>query len=110
MTITTPWRRMVLHFSQIFSIEVVGGQLDDHPVAGEDADVVHAHLPGDVRQDAVAVGQLHPEHGVREGFDDGPLDLDGAVLLRQALPFTSSGCAHGKHRAWLLVGTGERQG
>src|SRR3954469_646245 len=97
---TTPWRRMVLHFSQIFltdgltfmvlllvpvcdpaAVEVVGRELDDHAVAGEDADVVHAHLPRDVREDLVAVGELDPEHGVREGLDNRALDLDGTVLL-----------------------------
>src|SRR6266508_396892 len=27
------------------SVQVIGRELDDHAVAGEDADVVHAHLP-----------------------------------------------------------------
>src|SRR3546814_16261412 len=39
-------------------------------VPGEDADVVLAHAPGYVLDDLVAVLQLHPEHGVREGFGD----------------------------------------
>src|SRR4029450_8125170 len=96
---------MSLRFSQIFltdgltfmllllvpvgdpaAIQVVRGELDDDAVAGEDADVVHAHLPGDVGQDLVPVCQLHPEHRVREGLDDGALDLDGPPLLWQAPP------------------------
>ena len=46
--------------------EVVGGELYLHFVARQDADVVHSHLPGDVRQDLVAIFELHPEHCVRE--------------------------------------------
>src|SRR6478609_2656372 len=60
--------------------EVVGGELHLHLVAGEDADVVHAHLPGDVRQHLVAVLQLHPEHGVREGLEDRAFEHDGVVF------------------------------
>src|SRR5437870_4965905 len=41
--------------------QVVRAQLDDHPVVGEDPDVVHPHLPADVSQDLVPVVQLHPE-------------------------------------------------
>src|SRR5262245_9506753 len=44
--------------------QVVGGQLDLDPVAGQDADEVHAHLARDVRQHAVPVVELHPEHRV----------------------------------------------
>src|SRR5688500_10913586 len=102
MTITTPWRRMILHFSQMgltlgltftscssaslvpvrdaTPCEVIGGELDLDPVPGEDPDVVHPHLAGDVRQDLVAVLELHPEHGVREWLDDRPLHEDRIVF------------------------------
>src|SRR5690606_27002322 len=50
------------------------------PVAGEDADVVLAHAPGDVRDDLVAVLQLHPEHGVREGFGDRAFKFNDVVF------------------------------
>src|ERR671918_1837576 len=36
--------------------EVVRRQLDEHPVAGQHPDVVHPHLPPDVRQDPVPAG------------------------------------------------------
>src|SRR5690242_21706268 len=39
--------------------QVIGAQLDDHPVVGEDPDVVHPHLPADVSQYLVPVVQLH---------------------------------------------------
>src|SRR5213083_2061326 len=50
--------------------EVVRRQFDDDPVLGQDTDVVLPHLAADVSQDLVSVGELDPEHGVREGLDD----------------------------------------
>src|SRR5947209_19682060 len=41
--------------------EVVGGQLHLDAVTGQDPDVVHPHLPGDVGEDLVAVVELHAE-------------------------------------------------
>ena len=123
MTRTDPWRRITLHFSQIFltlgrtfirgsrslvsigdptSGEVVRGELHLHAVPRQDADVVHAHLPGDVRQHLVAVLEFHPEHGVGQRFDDRPLDQDRVVLgLGQDSPPTSCR-ARGKARKNLL--------
>ena len=119
MTITRPWRRITLHLSHILltlgltfissvplltglagellvpvgdpaSAEVVGGQLHLHPIAGQDPDVVHPHLPGDVREHLVAVLELDPEHGVGQRFDDRSLDQDRVVLgLGQDSPPTS---------------------
>ena len=62
------------------SAEVVGGELDLDPVAGEDADVVHAHLPGDVGEDLVAVLELHLEHGVRQTLEDRSFEDDRIFL------------------------------
>src|SRR5580765_4633075 len=45
-------------------------------MAGEDADVVLAHLPGDGREDERPVVDLHPEHRARERLDDLAFDLD----------------------------------
>jgi hypothetical protein len=76
------------------SCEVVGRELHLHPVPGQDPDVVHPHLPLDVGQHLVPVLQLHPEHSVREGLDNGPLDLDDVVFrhaptvsFERVLPF-----------------------
>src|SRR6188472_3113449 len=101
---TRPCRRMTLHFSHIFltlgrtfmgtslllrslvaicdatSGEVVGGELYLHLVPRQDPDVVHPHLPGDVRQDLVAVVQLDAEHGVGEGLQDRAFQHDGVFL------------------------------
>src|SRR5882724_4804182 len=56
--------------------EVVRGQLDLHPIARQDADEVHPHLPADVREHLVAVLELDPEHRVGQRLDHHPLDLD----------------------------------
>src|SRR5580765_7790024 len=100
ITRTTRLRRTILHLRQIFFTEawtrmpfsllraegdprlrqIVGGELDGHLVAGQDPDVVHPHLPGDVPEHHVAVLQLHPEHRIGEGFDDLPLHLDSLFL------------------------------
>src|SRR5215203_1937313 len=79
MTRTRPCRRITLHFSHIFftdgrtfmrlsrllvavrdaaAAQVVRRELDLHPVAREDPDVVHSHLAGDVGQHLVAVLEL----------------------------------------------------
>src|SRR5436190_21757671 len=88
MTITRPWRRMTLHRSHMgftlgrtfngpsllcsllvaigdpTSLEVVRGDLDLDPVAGEDADPVHTHLSGAVSHHLLAVLQHKLAHGV----------------------------------------------
>src|SRR5262245_32692841 len=71
--------------------QVVRRQLDDDPVLGQDADVVLPHLAADVSQDLVSIGQLYPEHGVREWLDNATLDLDGSVFLRHVLRYLTSG-------------------
>src|SRR5689334_16226973 len=65
--------------------EVVGAELHDHPVVGQDADVVHPHFPADVSENLVPVVQLHPEEGIRERLDNRALNLDGAVFLGHVL-------------------------
>src|SRR5579871_1611994 len=61
--------------------EVVRCQLHLDLVAGSDADVVHAHLSGDVGEDLVPVLQLAPKHGVRQRFYDRAFDQNRVVLL-----------------------------
>src|ERR1051326_2152867 len=60
--------------------EVVRRQLHLHAIARQDADEVHAHLAADVREHAVAVLELHPEHRVRERLHDGALHLDHVLF------------------------------
>jgi hypothetical protein len=61
--------------------QVVGAQLHDHAVLGEDADVVLAHLARDVGENLVSVSQLNAEHRIGKSFDHRALDLDNAVLF-----------------------------
>src|SRR5689334_21569852 len=55
--------------------EIVGSQFDSHFIAGQDTDVVHPHLAGDVPQHYMAVLELHPECRIRQGLHDLPLHL-----------------------------------
>ena len=46
--------------------EVVGSEFNLHLVAGQNSDVMHPHLSGDVRQDSVAILEFHSEHCIWE--------------------------------------------
>nr|GFB95709.1 hypothetical protein [Tanacetum cinerariifolium] len=63
---------------------VVGRQLNADLVAGKNADVVLAHLAGDVRGYDVPIFQLHTEHGVGQGVDDSAFHFE-AVFFRHAV-------------------------
>src|SRR5918998_3385842 len=100
MTWTRPWRRITLHFSQILLTlgrtfmgfpslvaigdatpsEVVRSELHLNSVTREDADVMHAHLSGDVGEQLMPVLQFDTKHGIGEGFDDRPLQDDRIFL------------------------------
>ena len=68
--------------------EVVGAQLDDHSVLGQNADVVLTHLAGNVAKHNVSIAQFHAEHRIRQGFDNRA--FDDAVLLRHILRLSST--------------------
>jgi hypothetical protein len=44
--------------------QIVGRELDDDLVSRKDPDVVHAHLPRDVRKHLVPILELHAKHSV----------------------------------------------
>jgi GNAT superfamily N-acetyltransferase len=71
--------------------EVIGGQLDGDPVTGQDADVVLAHLAGDVTEHHVAVVEPHTEHGVGQGLLNDAFELQRRLFRRAGprLPFRS---------------------
>src|SRR5215475_9249283 len=83
--------------------EVVGRQLHDDPILGQDADVVLPHLAADVCQDLVAVGEFHPEHGVRKWLDNSALDLDGPIFFRHSLRYLTSRSLTRAPRPFTLV-------
>src|SRR4051794_40377888 len=58
------------------AIEVVRRELDLDAVARKDADVVPAHLSGDVAEHVMSVVKFDAEHRVREGLGDLTLHLD----------------------------------
>ena len=91
MTMTLPFLLITLHFSQIGFTElltfivfppvwllispgypaackVVWRKLQPYLVAGQDADKVHSHLAGNVRQHFVVVFKSYLEHRVRQRF------------------------------------------
>src|SRR5215472_3146138 len=78
-------RRLLVPVDDAAAAEVVRAQLDDHPVVGQDPDVVHPHLAADMSKNLVPVVELHPEEGVRQRFDYRALYLDGAVFLGHIL-------------------------
>ena len=65
--------------------QIVGRHLDGDLVAGEDADVVLAHFPGDVRSHNVPGFELHPERCVRQSLDDFAFHLN-RIFFRHPQP------------------------
>src|SRR6478609_1288609 len=70
--------------------EVVGAELHDHAVLGDDADVVLPHLAGDRCKDLVSVAELNAEHRVGQSLGDHALDLDDTVFLSHSLADASA--------------------
>ena len=64
--------------------KIVRRYFDCHPVARQHADPESAHIAAECCQHVVAVGQLHPERGVREHFSYGALELN-RVFFRHPL-------------------------
>jgi hypothetical protein len=64
--------------------QIVRREFNRNRVTGEDADVVFAHLPGDVRNHRVAVLELHSERRVWKCVNDTSFHLNG-ILFRHAL-------------------------
>ena len=69
--------------------EVIGRQLHSHLIAGQDSNIVFAHLSGNMRDHYMAIFQFHSEHGVGQGFDDAALYFD-MVFFRHGYLFYCS--------------------
>jgi hypothetical protein len=65
--------------------QVVGRELHNHAVLGEDSDVVLTHLARNVGKNLVTIGQLNAEHRIRKGFDNRTFDFDDAVFVGHSL-------------------------
>src|SRR5215204_137281 len=61
--------------------EVVRGELHLDAVSRKDADVVLAHLPGDLREHLMPLVDLDAEHRARQGLHDLAFHLDLLFLL-----------------------------
>ena len=57
-------RALLVSIRNTAAIQVVHRQFDGDFIAGKNLDVVHTHLPGDMRQNLMAVLKLDPKHGV----------------------------------------------
>lgn len=71
--------------------QIVGSQLHNHAVSGENTDVVLTHLARNVGKDLVSIGQLDSEHCVRQSLNNCTFDLDDAVFFRHSLTIARVG-------------------
>ena len=66
--------------------DVIGGHLHRDLVAGKDPDKVHPEFAGNMRQNDVALADIHLKHGVGQGFDNGALEFDYIVFCQSNIP------------------------
>lgn len=67
------------------AVEVVDRQLHRDTVSGQDLDVVHAHLAGNVGENGVTVLKFHLEHRVGQGFEHRALEFDYIFFSQKLL-------------------------
>ena len=61
--------------------QVVDRNLDGYAVTGQDLDIVHTELSGNVRGHDMTVRKLHLEAGVRQCLNDRAFKFDHVILL-----------------------------
>ena len=66
--------------------QIVRRHLDRDLVAGKDTDKVHPELAGNMRQYDVAFADVHLEHGVGQGLDNGAFEFDYIVFCQSFIP------------------------
>ena len=66
--------------------QIVGAHLHGDLVTGQDADVVHTQLAGNVSQDNVTITDVHIERGVGQGFGDDALQFNHIVFSQSVIP------------------------
>jgi 4-diphosphocytidyl-2C-methyl-D-erythritol kinase len=72
------------------TVEIVRAELNRDAVAGEDADEVFAHAPGDVSKRLMLVLKLNLEHRIWQGLNDDCHHFD-CIFLRQTISFGKVG-------------------
>src|SRR6185503_7464017 len=75
-------RALAVAVDDAASAEIVGGDLDLHPIAREDLDAEAPHLARGVAEHLVPGIELDLEHAIGEGLDDLALHLDLFFLRR----------------------------
>lgn len=65
--------------------EIIGGDLDGHPISWHDPDEILAHLSGDVGKNAVTALEFHHELGIRKGLHDATLGPDRFLFGHEQL-------------------------
>jgi hypothetical protein len=68
------------------TIEVVRTELNRDAVAGENANEVFTHAPGNMSEGLMLILKLDLEHGIRQGLDDDCHHFN-CIFLRQTLSF-----------------------
>ena len=66
--------------------DIIGGHLHRDLVAGKDPDKVHPEFAGNMRQNDVAIADIHLEHGVGQGFNYRALEFDYVVFCQCNIP------------------------
>ncbi len=66
--------------------DVVRGHLHRDLIAGEYPNKVHSELTGNVRQNNVAIADIHLKHGVGQGFYYRALEFDYIVFCQSKFP------------------------
>lgn len=69
------------------SCQVVGRQLNNDFVPGENTNEVHSQLPGNMRENLMAVLQLNSKHRIRERFDHRTFDFNNIFLGQMSFSF-----------------------
>ena len=76
--------RLFIAVDDAAAVEVVRAELNRNTVAGEDADEVFAHAPGDMGEGLVLIFKLDLEHGIGQGLYDDCHHFN-CIFLRQTL-------------------------
>lgn len=69
---SAPEDALLVAIGNAAALQVIWSELHLHLVSGQDSDVVHPHLSGDVSQNFVSVVEFDAEHRVWKRLENGP--------------------------------------
>ena len=126
MTMTLPCLLMILHFSQIFFtdgltfigyqpflnlfrtpgdtalFQVVDGNLNGYLITGQNFDIIHAQLSGNMSRDHVLIRQLDLEGRVGQCLNDDALKLNNIVLRQKNPSLRFRMCGYGNQKLFSI--------